>query len=442
MRRALADQWGVPIQSESPAAVSLFDAAVEGLVSLTGDPLSAAEDAVDLDDRLILGHILRAYLFLYSTSERGVTRASRILEQFDGADQELDEREVLHLRAARAWASGEWVEATRSLERALLHEPRDLLALKIAQDLYFFLGETADLHGVVARVLSAWRPEYTGWGYVQGMYAFGLEENEKYREAEEFARRALEANPHDVWAVHALAHVFEMQGRTADGIPFLIRSSASWDASYFAVHNWWHLALYHLERGAVEEVIALYDGPIRGGRSIEWLHVVDAASLLWRLSLAGVDVSQRARELTSDIEPLLGRSVSLFNDWHAIMTFGLAGRSDLAERVITASHQSVGTNGLVGERVGFALLEAFSSFAMGKYLSSACVLAECVPLGRAVGGSNAQRDIIDQTLITAVVLSGQSEYARALVAERLECKPAASRSAERLLLAKATSEVR
>src|SRR3984957_13382600 len=145
MAAALLDQWGVPVATGDLVALDSFNVAVEGLLSLSGDPLAAAADGVRQDPGLGLGRSLCAYLSLYSTSGEGVAEASRILEEIEG--QQIDERELLHLRAPRAWASGEWVDATRSLERALLHEPRDLLALKVAQDLYFFLGQSEDLRG-------------------------------------------------------------------------------------------------------------------------------------------------------------------------------------------------------------------------------------------------------------------------------------------------------
>src|SRR6201989_2491956 len=114
----------------------------------------------------------------------------------------MGERELHHLRAARHWAEGDWEAATRSLERALLCHPRDLLALKVAQDLYFFLGNRLELRDTAARVLPAWTRDRPGWGYVQGIYAFGLEENAASRQAESRARAALEVNPRDVWSVH------------------------------------------------------------------------------------------------------------------------------------------------------------------------------------------------------------------------------------------------
>ena len=248
----------------------------------SGNPVRAVEAALGADNDLVLAHVLRAYLHLYATSADGVSHARKILDALHGVS-DIDEREVLHLRAARSWASGQWDDATHFLDRALLHDARDLLALKVAQDLYFFLGQTKDLLRVAARARSAWPPERPGWGSVEGMYAFGLEENGEYLQAEASARAALHKEPRDTWASHALAHVFEMQGRQVEGIAFMNDSSQYWASSYFAVHNWWHEALYHLELEDIDRVLSLYDGPIRGARSTEWLDLVDAASLLWRV---------------------------------------------------------------------------------------------------------------------------------------------------------------
>src|SRR6201986_2337577 len=280
MGKAFADRWGVPVRAGSADSVALLDVAIEDLAALAGDPVADADAAVAADDGLVFGHIYRAYLQLYGTTPEGVTAASEILKPLDEAV--MGERELHHLRAARHWTEGDWEATTRSLERALLCHPRDLLALKVAQDLYFFLGNRLELRDTAARVLPAWPRELPGWGYVQGIYAFGLEENADYRQAESRARAALEDNPRDVWSVHALAHVFEMEGSQRDGVDFLTASAPCWSPSFFAIHNWWHRGLYHLELGEISEALALYDDPIRAGRSTEWLDVVDAAAPLGR----------------------------------------------------------------------------------------------------------------------------------------------------------------
>src|ERR1700753_1950471 len=277
MAKAFADRGEVPVRASSADAVALLDSAIEDLAALAGDPVADADAAVAADDSMVLGHIYRAYLQLYGTTPEGVAAAGEILKRV--GETATGERAEHYLRAARHWAEGNWEATTRSLERALLCHPRDLLALKVAQDLYFFLGNRLELRDSAARVLPAWPRSRPGWGYVQGMYAFGLEENADYRQAESRARAALEVNPKDVWAVHALAHVFEMEGSQRDGVGFLTASAPCWSASFFAIHNWWHRGLYHLELGEIDEALALYDDPIRAARSTEWLDVLDAAAL-------------------------------------------------------------------------------------------------------------------------------------------------------------------
>jgi tetratricopeptide (TPR) repeat protein len=430
---AATDRWGAVLQSGTERGVALFDAAVLDLVSLNGEPVAAAEAVVAADDDLVLGHVLRAYLHLYGASADGVANARKILEDLDDVT-ELDEREVLHLRAARSWAKGQWDEATHFLERALLHDSRDLLALKVAQDLYFFLGQSTDIKGVVARVLGAWPADKVGWSYVQGMHAFGLEEVGDYERAEISARAALQKEPRDVWASHALAHVFEMQGRQPEGVAFIEASSPYWSSRFFAVHNWWHDALYHLELGDHHRAVSRYDGPIRATRSTEWLDLVDAASLLWRLTLYGQDVADRPQSLAVDAESVLGEPVYLFNDWHAVMAFGLAGSHDLNERVLTANRrQAHGTNRLVAEQVGLTLLEGFHSFSLGRYERALDLLSEAHPFASAVGGSHAQRDILDLTILAAAARSGQHSAARAFAADRVARRPSSAAATELIL---------
>jgi len=432
MAKAFADRWGVPIRATSAGAVALLDEAIEDLAALAGDPVADAEAAVAVDDSLVLGHIYRAYLQLYGTTPDSAAAAGEILKRLD--ETFMGERELHHLRAARYWAEGNWEATTRSLERALLCHPRDLLALKVAQDLYFFLGNRLELRDTAARVLPAWPRGLPGWGYVQGIYAFGLEENADYRQAESRARAALDVNPKDVWSVHALAHVFEMEGSQRDGVDFLTASAPDWSQSFFAIHNWWHRGLFHLELGEIGEALALYDHPIRAGRSTEWLDVVDAAALLWRLSLLGVDVTERAEQLAADIDDLVSSPVYIFNDWHAVMAFGLAGDIARTERVIASNrHLTAPTNAAAAERAGLALLEAFGAFAAGHPDRAIDLLIDIRPRANAVGGSHAQRDVIDLTLIAAAARSGDDSLTRALVAERVARKPTAEAAARQLV---------
>ena len=431
MGGAVTDRWGVPVHAGGDRGVALLDDAVEGLVALAGTPAADSAAAADADGDLALAVIVGAYLALYGASPEGLARANELLGRLGG---ELPRREAYHLEAARAWADGQLQQALRALEEALVRHPRDLLALKIGQDLYFATGQSRQLRDVVGRVLAAWPRGHPGWGFVQGMYAFGLEEIGQYREAEERARAALAHNQRDVWAVHALAHVFEMEGRAQGGIDFLSSSAPDWQTSFFAVHNWWHRALCHLELDQGDQVLALYDGPIRGAQSNLWLDVDDAASLLWRLSLYGIGLGERAHALASALGPLVTEPIAVFNDWHAVMALGLAGDHERNAEILAANRErSVGTNRAAGEQAGFALLEGFGAFAAGRFDRATELLVDLAPAAQVVGGSHAQRDVLNLTVIAAAARAGDGRLAAALAAERVAAKPAAAGATRRLL---------
>jgi hypothetical protein len=224
-------------------------------------------------------------------------------------------------------------------------------------------------------------------------------------------------------------------------VTFLSTSSPDWETSFFAVHNWWHLGLYLLELGQVNDALALYHERVRAARSTEWLDIVDAAALLWRLSLYGTDVTAPARALAGDISPLVDVPAYLFNDWHAVMAFGLAGDHTRTKTVVAAnSDLTAPTNRRTAERAGRRLLAAFAAFAAGEPQVTVDLLIDIRADAHVVGGSHAQRDVIDLTLIAAAARSGQAALARALVTERIARKPAAAASARALVLANGGDE--
>jgi tetratricopeptide (TPR) repeat protein len=433
----LLDTWGVPAQASDPAALGDLDRAVVSLVSMRGDPAGEAAAAAAADRQLLLAGIAQAQFTLYSTSDAGIATARSILNANEPRIGAAPIRERLHFDAASAWADGQWELAARRLDEALVRHPRDLLALRVAQDLYYFLGDSRDLRDVAARVIGAWSEELPGWAWVQGIYAFGLEEAGDYRRAEAAARAALARNPADIWASHALAHVFEMEGRQEEGIAFLADTADDWRDSYFANHNWIHKALYHIELGDFEALLPLYDDQIRGQRPIRWVPLVDCAAALWRLTLFGVDVRERAQALVEGALKLLESPIYVFNDWHALMIFAVAGREDLVERVLTLNRDAAPgtTNYDVLRSVGLHVLEGFAAFSVEDYETTVDRLIAARPKTNLIGGSHAQRDAIDMTLLASAARLGDEQLVRALLSERTERKPSTRLAAEAMIAA-------
>ena len=220
----------------------------------------------------------------------------------------------------------------------------------------------------------------------------------------------------------------EMQGRAQDGIGWMVAREPHWagDACFFKVHNWWHRALCHLDLGQVDQVLALYDGPIRKDRSAVALDMVDASALLWRLHLASHDVGDRWTELAAAWDAHADGSTYPFNDWHAVMAYLGAGRQKDVARLAKAYQEKewamTETAGW-GRATARPLIEGFSAFWHGDYRTAVELLHPARFIVNGFGGSHAQRDVIDWTLTEAALRGGLRDVAESLAHERLALKP-------------------
>ena len=267
-----------------------------------------------------------------------------------------------------------------------------------------------------------------GYGYLLGMHAFGLEEMSDYGRAEAVGREAVGRNRDDVWAIHAVSHVMEMQGRARDGIDWLAARTADWGAAdnLFAIHNAWHLALFHLDLGEHDRVLALYDERIRAGQSTVALDLVDASAMLWRLHLRGVDVGDRWNEIADAWQASIDGGWYAFNDVHAMMSFVAAGRERDADRLLSAMAKRAEngvTNAELTRDVGLPIARALRAFGRRDYATAIPLLEAVRLIAHRFGGSHAQRDVLHLTLTEAAIRGGRANYARALAAERLALKP-------------------
>jgi hypothetical protein len=312
------------------------------------------------------------------------------------------------------------------LEDLAIDYPLDGLALQAGHQIDFFTGDSRMLRDRIARALPFWNADIPGYHALLGMHAFGLEETGDYARAEREGKLSVELEPRDGWGQHAVAHVMEMQNRRRDGIAWMRRNREAWSQdSFFAVHNWWHLALFHLGLGEIDEVLALFDGPIRGKTSNLALEMIDASALLWRLHLLGVDVTDRFQALADNWTPLATAGNYAFNDMHAMMAFVGGNRSKEAEAVLEAQRSSIdgaGDNAAFTREVGQPATLAIKAFGDGNYSETVRLLRPVRNYAHRFGGSHAQRDLIDLTIIEAATRAGQDRLAEALQIERAQVK--------------------
>ncbi|KFC64797.1 hypothetical protein FG93_05087 [Bosea sp. LC85] len=421
---SITDIRGQILSGATPEAAIGYSDAVSQFAMFSGDPIAAADRLIEREPGLVMAHALRAWLYLLGGEPAGRPAAHAAIESARVLPATLQERG--HLAALGHLASGRLHEASRVIEDVAIEQPLDLLALIAGHQLDFFTGNARMLRDRIARALPAWSKGVPGRHSALAMYAFGLEENGQYGLAEQNGRIAISDEPRDGWARHAVAHVLEMEGRHDEGIAFMREDLPSWTTnSFLAVHNWWHLALYHLELGQIDEVLELVDGPITSIAEPQLLDLIDASAMLWRLHLRGVELSQRWHVLARRFEAIWGAGGYAFNDLHAIMAFIGAGRRDLVENTLQqqafAMLSASDNAGFAGD-VGYPLMKAFAAFGEGRYGEAVRLIRPVRSIAARFGGSNAQRDIIDLTLIEAAFRAGDRPLARALAAERVAAK--------------------
>lgn len=424
MGATFPDRRDLAMTAASADAVAHYDAVIDGYLGFSRDTGAALKQALAADPDLVMGHATRGYFFKLFCSPAFEARASQSVAAAEAAVAKVGAtpRERQHVAALRAWCEGDFLTALARWEDILLEHPRDILAHKLAHFLHFYLGESERMRDGIARALHAWDERVPGYGYMLGMYAFGLEESGVYAEAEAVGRRAVELNPGDAWAVHAVAHTMEMRGRHRDGIAWTIDTEPGWrHGNNFVNHIWWHRALFLLELGRYDDVLDLYDTRIRADRSDEYLDIVNAAALLWRLENEGVDVGERWTELGEKAEQRKDDHLLAFVDAHFMMALAATDRLESARAMLetmNVASRHTGTEAAFFKEIGVPLCEAILAYRAGAFDR---VVERLLPIRyafRRIGGSHAQRDVFARLLIEAALRAGRFALARALLAER------------------------
>ena len=419
-----ADQRGLTLTTESAAAAAAYRTAVDRYFEYRLDTMKHLKAALEADPEFAMAHCLQGYLFMLFGTNTVLDKA-RAAQAFCGERRgAVSPREASHIDALGAWVGGDIEGAVAVWDRILFDHPLDLLALRLQHFALFWLGRSRALCGNVARVAEAWSDDLPGYGNVLGMLAFGLEECGEYAAAEAHGRRAVEDNVEDLWAVHAVAHVLEMQGRRQEGLLWLDYPADRWDdRNPFRGHLWWHKALFALELGRTDQVLSLYDRSIRSDAFQFYLDVQNAAALLLRLEFQGTEVGDRWGELADHAETALDDHVILFTDLHNLMALAHEGREAAAANLLQSLRQfgeaagngTAATVDAVILPVGRAILDYFAG-------NHPAVVERLLPIRHQLmpmGASHAQRDIFAQMLVESALRAGLWPIARGLLSERL-----------------------
>ncbi|MBL4720684.1 MAG: tetratricopeptide repeat protein [Alphaproteobacteria bacterium] len=423
------DEQGLALSTTSAAAATAYRKAVRHVLEYRLDAPTHMAAALEADPDFVMGHCLKGLMMLGAQSTRVLDDVRPALDAAEARLNGATDRERANVAALRALYEGDKRKASAIYEALLTEDPTDLFALRQVTHALFWTGRSNDLRDYVAAVLGGWDEKTPGYGNVLGMYAFGLEESGEYAAAEANGKRAFEISNDDLWALHAVAHVMEMQGRLDDGVEWLTRPQDMWDdRNPFKGHLWWHLSLFHLERGEYDRVLAFYDDSVRTDDSDFYITIQNAASLLMRLEFLGVDVGERWAALADTCESRVGDLGLAFTTAHDMIALAMDGRTEAAGRLMEslrnyAQQPPENTTASVMAPVAIPLCDAIGAYGRGDYAMAADLLTPLRADFVRTGASHAQRDLFSQLLIESTIRAGRTKQARALLSSRVRAKP-------------------
>lgn len=433
------DLSGDCISTGSDAARLAWNDTLEAMLAHAAATPEHLARTLEADPHFALAHAARGMMLLsLARSELlGPARDCLARARAAAALRPITPRETMAIEALALWLDDAPRRAAQRLEAILLAHPFDVLALKLAHGLRFMLGDQAEMLASLRRVVPRFPESHPLAGYVNGCYAFALEEQGFYAEAERAGRRAVAQSPRDAWGRHAVAHVLEMTGRADEGLAWLGDDRHWAHANNLRFHIVWHLALFRLERGETGEVLRLYDEDIRRAQTDDYRDIANAASLLARLDYAGVEVGDRWDELAEKAEGRVHDGRLVFADLHYALSLLGAGQQDGAEAIARSLAQDAHAHPS-GERREAARSGALSAFGLiafseGDYAEAARLLGAARSGLVAIGGSHAQRDLFEQAYAESLIRAGQHDRAAHVLSERLARRGGANLFAARRL---------
>ena len=403
------DCLGNPVTDTAPDLIGALNDFIQGFIAYETRAV-AIFGLIDRFPDSCLGNTYAGFLWMFLEAPEAPEKAAPFLARALAAPG--TPREKANAQVLAAWVAGDIPETIRRCEDIARAHPTDLAILKLGQYHLFNLGDAA---GMLRMALYA-LPGGQNTPHVHGMIAFGFEQCHLLAEAESSARRAMQIEPADPWAHHALAHVMLTQGRVDEGIAFLESVSPTWETlnSFMHTHNWWHLALFYISRDRQDDVRRLYDTHVWAREKDYSQDQIGAVSLLARMEFAGIDVGDRWQDVAMRIAARGADTVSPFLTLQYLFALARAGLPQrdtllaaIRTRAATPAHDQA-----AWAKVALPAATGIIAHAAGDFAGAARDLGRALPRMREIGGSHAQRDFFDQIHLDALIKAGDASAAQ------------------------------
>ena len=418
---AITDRYELPLTTESRTAADHYVAALDMFIAQTYGVEREFARAVEADESLAVAHAAIGLLQLYRNApddaKRTAARAQKLA--VNASRRERQQVETISLMI-----NGRNDKAYKLIQEHLKEFPRDILMVRLASRVLILGCSAAGVANFPEELLSMVKPlasEYgDDWAFL-GQYAFAHHETGQFADALTYAERSLEQRPDNANASHSVAHVFFETGDPDGGADFL----GDWLEGYdrrgpFNVHLSWHQALFQLATGRSENAVSLYEDHIRPTvLKKNFGSLQDAASLMWRMKIYGDGEPGAWEEVLEIARPAAEKPGPAFRDAHAALAFAAGGHTEEMGKLISGLDAMAGEGNALSREVMLPLAKGVEAFAHGEYQDAANNLDGLVEQLPRIGGSHAQREVFEDTILESYIRAGRFDRAQDLLNTRL-----------------------
>lgn len=413
---SLRDRFGLSLTTNSTKAAQSYIEGIDLLLSYNLGLDLKFQEALHADENFALAHTALAVVYQLRgnlpEAQASIIRASDLT---DG----VTKREQQHVTIVATVINGQNRRALELIREHLTEFPQDALLLFQANSLLMYSGYK-DRHQQALALLEPLQSKYGEDWWFLGLLSFVKHELGRFEESRRLSEHSLALYPRNANAVHNLAHVFYETVDLNGGVTFL----DTWLTDYhpqapFYCHLVWHKALFELSAGRYEQALALFDQGIRGN-IMSRSALPDAASLLWRLYLYGYTKTLPWDAASTIAVRLAPRPGFGFNDAHAAFVHAVTGNTDALKGLVDGWRVLAAQGQPIASPVVIPLIEGINAYASGDYAASVKLLEPVMSELVRLGGSHAQREVFEDTLVMAYIRAGHFQQAENLLRRRLD----------------------
>lgn len=417
------DRYGLELTTTSPRAAELYRKGLDHSLAAEAEAEECFAEAFREDPSFALAAIGEGRMLQFrgrAMEAREAAAKARALAEI------TTRREQQHIACIATAIEGDSNAALLLLKAHLADFPRDAFALSQACGVYGLIGFSGrvDRNHEQLALLEPLAEAYGDDWWFLSQIAFAYNELFRHDEARRATERSLAGNPRNGHAAHTMAHIGYETGDPTAGAGFL----REWLVGYAPAHqlyghNYWHLALFELAAGNMDEVLSLYDRILKPSATTSTAlgAIADAASLLWRCTLTERPASELPwAELAAWAGKAFPKAGMVWADAHCLLAWSATNDRERLETLVGQLRDRVAGGKLYAGSMLVDLAEAYAAFAEGDWDHAANLFETTRPEVIRLGGSHAQRDVFEESLIEACVRAGRIERATSLLKDRLD----------------------